>query len=68
MKIAWYDGGRHRRNSGYGHASRVFMAAMNALDGVEIVLVGPLPGWEDDTAHDPVLDALPVVSQSSSER
>ena len=62
MKIAWYDGGRHRRNSGYGHASRVFLAAMNALDGVEIVLIGPLPGWEDDTARDPALEALPVVA------
>lgn len=65
MKIAWYDGGRHRRNSGYGHASRVFMAAMTALEGVEIVIVGPVPDWEDPTAHDPVLDALPVVAMNA---
>lgn len=38
---------------------------MLKLSGVEIVLLGPLPAWEDDTAINQDINALPVTNNPS---
>lgn len=65
MKLLYFDAGRSRRNSGYGHASRNLLSALLAQEGLEIVLLGPQPDWEDETAFDARIDALAVVPDAA---